>query len=45
MTLEQGIAAAKDCVKELRIRFMINQHNFMAKVVTKDGIKIVNLDA
>ena len=45
MTLEQGIAAAKDCIKELRIRFMINQHNFMAKVVTKDGIKIVNLDA
>ena len=45
MTLEQGIAAVKDCIKELRIRFMINQHNFLAKVVTKDGIKVVNLDA
>ena len=44
MTLEEGLAAAKDCIKEMRIRFMINQHNFMCKVVTKDGIKVVNLE-
>ena len=44
MTLDQGIAAAKDCIKELQIRFMINQHNFMAKAVTKDGIQIVDLN-
>ena len=43
MTLDQGIAAAKDCIKELRTRFMINQHNFMGKVVTKDGIRVVDL--
>ena len=44
ITLEEGLAACKDCVKELRHRFMINQHNFTAKIVTKDGIKVVNLD-
>ena len=42
MTLEQGIAAVKDCIKELRVRFMINQHNFIGKVATKDGIKLIN---
>ena len=45
MTLDQGITAAKDCIKELKIRFMINQHNFICKVVTKDGIRIVDMDA
>tara|TARA_B110000285_G_C14479070_1_gene318975 strand:+ start:364 stop:498 length:135 start_codon:yes stop_codon:yes gene_type:complete len=44
MTLEQGLAAAKDCIKELRIRFMIQQHSFNCKVVTKDGIKNIPLE-
>ena len=44
MTQEQGLAACKDCIKELRTRFMINQHNYVGKVVTKDGIKIVDLN-
>ena len=44
MTQEQGLAACKDCIKELRTRFMINQHNYVGKIVTKDGIKIVDLN-
>ena len=44
MTQDQGIAACKDCIKELRTRFMINQHNYIGKIVTKDGIKVVNLE-
>ena len=43
MTLEQGIEACKKCIQELETRFMINQHNFIGKVVTKDGVKVVNL--
>ena len=38
MNLEQGIAAMQKCIVELRTRFMINQPNFIAKVVTKDGV-------
>ena len=42
MTLEQGIEACKFCLKELRTRFMINQHHFKCKVVTKDDISKVS---
>lgn len=38
MTLEEGIAAMKLCIVELRTRFMINQPNFIAKIVTADGV-------
>ena len=38
MSLNEGIEAAKKCIVELRHRFMINQHDFLAKIVTKDGI-------
>lgn len=38
MSLEQGIVAMQKCIVELRTRFMINQPNFIAKVVTKDGV-------
>jgi 20S proteasome alpha/beta subunit len=44
MTLEQGVAALKQCVIELRTRFIIKQPTFIAKVVTKDGIQVINLD-
>ena len=29
------------CIKELQIRFVMKMTNFMVKVVTKDGIKII----
>ena len=44
MNLEQGLAACRDCIKELRTRFIINQHGFVGKVVTREGIKVVNFD-
>jgi len=44
MSLEEGIVAMKKCIKELRVRFIIKQPQFVAKVVTKDGIKIVDLE-
>ena len=45
MTLDQGLEASKKCIKELSTRFIINQHNYVCKVVTKDGVKVVDLAA
>ena len=43
MNLEEGIAAMKKCIVELRTRFIINQPNFIAKIVTADGVQVINL--
>jgi len=43
MTMEEGIAAMRQCIMELRTRFIINQPNFIAKIVSKDGVQVVNL--
>ena len=43
MTLDQGLEACKACIKELNTRFMIKQHGFVAKIVTRDGIKDITL--
>ena len=43
MTLEQGIEACNKCITELETRFMINQHGFVAKIVTRDGIRVQKL--
>ena len=44
MTIEDGIRACQLCIKELKTRFIINQHGYTAKVVDKDGIRILNLE-
>ena len=43
MSLEEGIQTMRKCIVELRTRFMINQPNFIAKIVTKDGVQVMNL--
>ena len=43
MTLDQGIEACKKCCFELNHRFLVNQHSYCAKVVTKDGVKVIDL--
>jgi 20S proteasome subunit beta 4 len=45
MTLEDGIVALKKCIVELRTRFIMKQPTFIAKIVTKEGIKVINLEA
>ncbi len=42
LTVEQAVAIAKDCVSQLRTRFMIAQDNFLFKIIDKDGIRILN---
>ena len=38
MSLDEGLEAVKKCILELKTRFIINQPNFVAKIVTKDGV-------
>ena len=38
MDLQQGIEACRQCIKELKTRFIINQPTFTAKIVTEHGI-------
>jgi len=44
MSKEEGMAAVKKCIQELRIRFIIQQHKFLAKVVTKEGTEVMELE-
>lgn len=44
MTLEEGYECAKACVNELKTRFLVNQPQFVLKIVTKDGIKVETLE-
>ena len=43
MSLDEGIEACKKCLLELKTRFIINQPNFIAKIVTADGIQVMPL--
>ena len=43
MTVEEGVEACRKCITELKTRFIINQPNFVAKIVTKDGVQVLNL--
>ena len=42
MSLDDGLKTCHACIKELRTRFMINQHNYVGKIVTKDGIREID---
>ncbi len=43
MSEEECIDVIKKCILELKTRFTINLKNWQCKVITKDGIKSVNL--
>ena len=45
MTLEEGLAACRQCLKELKTRFIINQPTFICKIVTADQIQVMPLEA
>lgn len=41
---QEAIEVAEKCMKELKTRFLINQSNFIIKVVDKDGTRTVKED-
>ena len=44
MNLEEGKVLMKRCIAEIQKRFMVNQPNFMIKIVDKDGSRVFELD-
>ena len=43
MTVEEGLELMKKCIAELHVRFMINQPKFLIKLVTAEGIKVIEI--
>ena len=43
MTLDEGLELARLCVGQLKMRFLMNQPQFIVKVVDKDGTRLVEL--
>ena len=43
ITIDEGIDCMKQCIGELKTRFIINQPKFVAKIITKEGIKVIEL--
>ncbi|KAI7886823.1 N-terminal nucleophile aminohydrolase [Lichtheimia hyalospora FSU 10163] len=43
MDLEQGKQLLRQCIQELKTRFIVNLPRFMVKVITKDGIQEIEL--
>jgi len=42
MNLEQGLAVLQLCLEQLKTRFVLNGVSFVIKVVTKDGITVLD---
>ena len=45
LTKDEAVAIVEKCIKELEVRFLINQPNFLIKVVDKDGVNVVKYGA
>mmetsp|Transcript_10758 Transcript_10758/g.12773 ORF Transcript_10758/g.12773 Transcript_10758/m.12773 type:complete len:194 (+) Transcript_10758:53-634(+) len=43
MSLEDGKEVIQKCIKELKNRFLINAPNYIAKIVTKKGIEVIEM--
>ncbi|KAG0239332.1 Proteasome subunit beta type-4 [Actinomortierella wolfii] len=43
ITEEEGIKLLKMCINELRTRMILNMPDFVAKIVNKEGIRVVQL--
>lgn len=44
MTEEEAVSVVEHCINELKTRFLLNQTNFIIKVVDKSGVKVVKED-
>lgn len=45
MTQDEAVGIVEKCIKELQVRFILNQRNFLIKVVDKDGVRTIKHDA
>jgi len=42
---EQAVTLVEKCMKELQMRFLINQSNFIIKVIDKEGVRTLKFGA
>jgi len=40
LTQDEAVEIVEKCIKELQVRFLLNQSNFLIKVIDKDGVRI-----
>lgn len=45
LTEEEAIHIVDKCIKEMQVRFLLNQSNFIVKVVDKDGVRTAKYDS
>ena len=45
MNEEQAVKVVEHCIQELKMRFLINQSNFIIKVIDKEGVRTLKFDA
>ncbi|KAL0233730.1 hypothetical protein PCE1_002237 [Barthelona sp. PCE] len=44
LTLDEGLTIVRECIQVLETRFLVNAPNFICKIITKDGIQIIDLN-
>jgi len=45
LTQDEAVEIIEKCIKELQMRFLLNQSNFIIKVIDKDGVGVVKFGA
>lgn len=45
LTEDQAVKIVEHCIRELQMRFLINQSNFIIKVIDKDGLRTLKYGA
>lgn len=45
LTQDEAVQIVEKCIKELQVRFLLNQSNFLIKVIDKDGVRVVKFGA
>jgi len=45
LTEEEAVQIVEKCIKELQVRFLLNQSNFLIKAIDKDGVRVVKFGA
>ena len=45
MNEDQAVKVVEHCIQELKMRFLINQSNFIIKVIDKEGVRTLKFDA
>lgn len=44
-TEEEAVQIVEHCIRELQMRFLINQSNFIIKVIDRDGLRTLKYGA